>query len=760
MKDLRLWYQTPARDWETEALPIGNGRLGAMIYGGIRSERIQFNEETLFSGKPSKVDENAHLELEKIRKLLKEGNFAEAQRATETRFLKKASYGDKSDFGSYQNFGEIMITYPEGEEAVSHYLRELDISEAIAFVRYQCGRKHYRREYLSSYPDNVIAVRISCDEKQSVSLKITMVPGQEHTYVSAAQNDITLTGSVEYMDFEARLAVRCFGGVSTVEAGEIRIYKADWIELYLSAATEYQQNSSTYKGRDPKAYNSAVLEQALDKTWAEIRGRHVEDYQKLFGRVSLTLGREANGEEELPTDRRMEACRKGTVDRGLESLLFQYGRYLLISSSRPGTLPANLQGLWNNSNDPEWGSMFCYNINLNMNYWPAETTNLHECHEPMIRFIDDLRESGRKSARAYFNAGGWFASKKSDVWGFTQPYADAVNGLFIGGAGWLCQDVWEYYSFSGDTDYLRDTAYPILKECACFYLDYLTENVDGYLVSSPSTSPEHHFYFRGKPQSVSDGTEMDHRIVQELFTNCIRCSEILEIDETFRKLLKEKLEKLAPVKISADGKIQEWYRDFDYPEKQHRHLSHLYGLHPGQLIVPEEQPELEQAARESLNERGDGEKGWSRAWKINLWARLRDGNRAYRVLRGMMEESIYDNLFDTHPPFQIDGNLGYTAGVAEMLLQSRTDETGSLIILLPALPETWPEGQVSGLRTRGGFLVDMEWKGGQLSDAVLYGKPGQKGKVVYDGNELEFVISEEGKFLVERQKLIFVDSQP
>lgn len=753
VKQLRLWYEAPVREWEREALPIGNGRLGAMIYGQIKEERIQFNEETLFSGKPSAIDENAHLELENIRRLLREGDYKNAQEVTETRFLKKASYGDKSSFGSYQNFGEIVITYLGQEEKVFHYHRELNLTDAISLVRYQCGERNYRREYLSSYPDDVVAIRLGCDTKKSLSMKISVIPGQENARIYSRPGELIFSGSVEYMEFEARLRVRSTGGTLETDGGTIWIHQADSVELYLTAATEYCQNSPNYIGRNPADYNRTVLEKVSARTWDEMRERHMGDYRRLFDRVSLYLGATAEDleeGEEFSTDRRMEAYRKGGVDRDLEVLLFQYGRYLLISSSRPGTLPANLQGIWNNSNDPEWGSMFCYNINLNMNYWPAEITNLHECHEPMIRFIDDLRDSGRKSARAYFGAGGWFASKKSDIWGFTQPYADAVNGLFIGGAGWLCQDIWEYYSFSRDVDYLRDTAYPILKECAIFYIDYLTENADGYLVSSPATSPEHHFYFKGRPQSVSDGTEMDHRIVEELFSNCIRCCDILGVDEDFKKTLVEKLKKLAPTKISSNGKIQEWYQDFDYPERQHRHLSHLYGIHPGQIITPEKKPEFAEAAKASLNERGDKEKGWSRAWKINLWARLLDGNRAYSVLRGMIAESVYDNLFDTHPPFQIDGNLGYTAGVAELLLQSRIDGE---IVLLPALPDAWSKGCVTGLRARGSFMVDLKWEEGMLKDARLYGAQGQVGTLIYRGLRRKFVIGDNGFITVRRNDL-------
>ena len=391
--------------------------------------------------------------------------------------------------------------------------------------------------------------------------------------------------------------------------------------------------------------------------------------------------------------------------------------------------------------------MFCYNINLNMNYWPAETTNLAECHRPLIRFIDSLRLSGRRSAKCYFDAKGWFTAKKSDIWGYTQPYAAAVNGLFIGGAGWLCEDVWEYYSFSGDTEYLRDTAYPILKEAAEFYLDYLTENEDGFLVSSPSTSPENSFLADGKKQTVSDGCEMDHRIIEELFGNCIRCCGILGVDADFRARLEEAKGKLAPTRVSRrTGGIQEWYHDWKESDPEHRHLSPLYGVYPAQLITAE-QPALMEAAKATLNSRGDESTGWSRAWKINLWARLLDGNRAHKVLRGMLAERFFGNLFSFHPPFQIDGNLGYTAGVAEMLLQSTYEGE---IRLLPALPEEWRDGRVSGLQARGNFTVDIVWKDGRLTRAAIRGEPGAGGTIAYNGEERPFEMPGSGRFLFPR----------
>ncbi|OPH50121.1 hypothetical protein BC351_36385 [Paenibacillus ferrarius] len=736
---LHLRYKKPANDWENEALPIGNGRLGGMVFGGIQEERIQFNEESLFSGKPSKVNLEAHKELQPIRDYLAKQDYAAAQHHANEIFLEKSSYGDRSDFGMYQNFGDIAIIFDHPHHALN-YIRELSLDEGIARVSYTINGKQYLREYFSSYPDDLMVLRFTCSETQSLHMTFRYNSGQENSKVFVKNNNkLILEGQADYLDFQASLLVTRKGGKLVSGEDSISVQGADEVVVYFNAATDYLPVEPNFKGKDYATINKTLISHALEKGYEALKTRHIQDHQQLFHRLSLQIT--GVDDKHLPTNERLVNYRDGREDAGLETLLFQYGRYLLIASSREGGLPANLQGIWNNSNNPVWGSMFCFNINLNMNYWHAQTTNLSECHMPLIQFIDSMRASGRISAKAYFNVGGWFAAKKSDLWRFTQPYAEAKNGLFMGGSGWLCQDVWEYYSFTRDEEYLRNIAYPIIKESAQFYLDFLVENEDGYLVSSPTTSPEHHFKLEGASYSVSDGTEIDHRIVEELYNNCIESSRILGIDEEFRELLMKEVVKIAPTKIGRNGNIQEWYHDWDDAEVEHRHLSHLYGVHPGHAITPAHASEFVYAAKVSLDRRGDLETGWSRAWKVNLWARLWDGNRAYKIISNIVKDRTNDNLFTTHPPFQIDGNFGFTAGVAEMLLQS---SYAGEIRLLPALPDQWGSGQVSGLKARGGFEVSMTWSEGRLTSATIQGKPSSQGRLRHGKELTAFVIPENG----------------
>ncbi|MVQ33299.1 glycoside hydrolase family 95 protein [Paenibacillus sp. MAH-34] len=738
----RIWFRQPAELWEEHALPIGNGRLGGMVFGGIECERIQFNEESLFTGRPALIEGAPYQEFNPIREHLKHKQYVAAQRHAETAFLKPASYGDESDFGMYQNFGDIFVEMEHPDGKVSDYLRELDLDEAIARVSYRCEDQKFYREYFSSCPDNVMVMRFRCSKPNALTMKLQLVSAQAGAIISYDQagSRVTMNGSITNLAYEAQIRIMTKGGTIEAHHDALFIREADEVMLLLSAATDYDASRESFRGKDYTTLNRSVLDQAAEKSFHNLLAAHVVDYQQLFKRVELKIDGLDN--DHLPTDERLQRYREGEHDVGLESLLFQYGRYLLISSSRPGNLPANLQGIWNNSNNPMWGSMFCYNINFNMNYWHAESTNLAECHAPMIDFIDRLRPSGRLSAKKFFNARGWFAAKKSDIWGFTQPYAAAVNGLFIGGAGWLCEDVWQVYCFNLDHAYLVETAYPIMKESAEFYLDYLTENEEGQLVSSPSTSPENAFVVNGQRCTVSDGCEMDHRIVESLFHNCLKACDILGIHDEFRAELERALPKVAPVRLGRYGQIQEWEHDWDDPEDQHRHVSQLFGLHPASLISPNRTHELAEGAKVVLNCRGDQGTGWSRAWKVNLWSRLQDGNRAYKLLRGTLEELTFDNLFNVHPPFQMDGNFGLTAGIAEMLLQS---EYEGCIDLLPALPDVWESGYVSGLRAKGGYTVDLRWEqGGRRIHANLYGKSGKCGKLRSGNDLVEFQLNEQG----------------
>ncbi|WJH33529.1 glycoside hydrolase family 95 protein [Paenibacillus sp. CC-CFT747] len=602
-----LWYREPAIHWAEHALPIGNGRLGGMIFGGVARDRIQFNEETLFTGRPVTVEGSPYQELSTIRKLLAQKNYKAAQEHTENVYLKPASYGDESDFGMYQNFGDIFVDVMHPEGTTADYRRELNLDDAVVSVSYTCSGHHYLREYLSSYPDQVLAVRYRCSKPGSVTLHIKLAGAHEEDKITVAPSlsELILSGQLSNLSYEAVLKVLPQGGRLEHDHGTIMVHGADEVILLMSASTDYDVNEESYRGKDFQAFNRLVLEQASRKSFGELKQSHVADYQALFQRVELML----DGPERhpLPTDERLLRYRNGESDVGLETLLFQYGRYLLIASSRPGCLPANLQGIWNDSNNPMWGSMFCYNINLNMNYWHAQSTNLAECHRPLVEFIDRLRPSGRRSAAVYFNAKGWFAAKKSDIWGFTQPYAAAVNGLFIGGGGWLCEDVWEAYSYRQDLDYLARTAYPIMKESAEFYLDYLTENKEEFLVSSPSTSPENSFWVEGQKCTVSDGSEIDHRIIESLFRHCIKACELLGTDDGFKKSLEHALSRLAPVQLGRYGQIQEWYQDWDNPADTHRHVSHLFGLYPGQLFSPEKTPEVSKGAEVVLTCRGTKE---------------------------------------------------------------------------------------------------------------------------------------------------------
>ncbi|SHI70410.1 glycoside hydrolase family 95 protein [Pseudozobellia thermophila] len=725
--NMKLSYDRPAVEW-TEALPVGNGSLGAMVFGGVEKEHLQFNEETLWAGKPHNYAHKGAAEhLAEIRSLLSEGKQIEAQNLATEEFMSVPLRQVP-----YQPFGDLYLGFPDHKNYTAYH-RELDLSNAVSTVSYQVDGVNYKREVFSSYPDQILAVHVTADKSRALGFEVWMDALHEKKEVVTSASSQTLKVKVKdgALRGVASFKVQTDGEITTSK-GRLKISNASWADIYLSAATNYVDFNDV--SGEPEKEVEAILGKVDGVGFKAVKERHISDYRSLYDRFKIDLG--DNGRSTTTTDRRIYDFWKDPNDPQLVALYVQYARYLLIASSRPGTKPATLQGIWNPKLNPPWFSSYTTNINVEMNYWPAEVANLGECHEPLFSLVEDLSQTGKSVAREHYNADGWIAHHNVDIWRGAAPVNASNHGIWLGGGAWLSSHIWEHYLFTLDKEFLKEY-FPIIKESALFYSQFLYEDPKtGYLISSPSNSPE--------IGGLVAGPTMDHQLIRALFRSVIEASAILGKDQAFAEGLKEMLPKIAPNKIGKHGQLQEWMEDKDDPDNHHRHVSHLWAVHPGNEINWEDTPELMKAARQSLEYRGDNGTGWSLAWKINFWSRFKDGNRAYSLMHRLLSPAeepsrkirggSYPNLFDAHPPFQIDGNFGGAAGILEMLVQSHLGK----IELLPALPDALPKGQVAGLMARGGFEISMAWKDSRLESVEVLSKKGADCTLQYKGKVVEF----------------------